>query len=221
MDQQQQESLKKRKRQALETKERIFSAAISLFEEKGFENIQIEDIARRAQVSMGLFYKYFANKADVLTEAYLSQVNQEYQEIYDRYLLHTRGFDKIMLFTRHIASMHVNDRRKCDLRCHYANFLMHTQRSVLVTSGKRVLNLVLQEGLAEAREDGLLPAGANIRDASAHLAIILRGAVFEYLLHEDNDTAYDLTKDAQQLVSVYLNGMRAGGAAAGPSDQNK
>ena len=58
------QTVKKRKLQAIETKQKIFEATMELAEEKGIENVQIEDISRKANVSMGLFYKYFALKAE-------------------------------------------------------------------------------------------------------------------------------------------------------------
>ena len=54
-------AVKKRKQQALETKQKIFQATMELIDENGVENVQIEDISRKANVSVGLFYKYFAN----------------------------------------------------------------------------------------------------------------------------------------------------------------
>ena len=40
-------------------------AAQSLFEEKGFENTSVDDIAARVGVAKGLFYYYFGSKEEL------------------------------------------------------------------------------------------------------------------------------------------------------------
>src|SRR6516225_12121167 len=44
----------------------ILSAASRAFAEKGYETTSITEIARAADVSDGLIYKYFSNKRDLL-----------------------------------------------------------------------------------------------------------------------------------------------------------
>ncbi len=59
-----------RQKQAEETKNRIYRAAIELLEHKGFENITIAEISRKADVSVGAFYLYFSSKKDILSEVF-------------------------------------------------------------------------------------------------------------------------------------------------------
>lgn len=51
---------------AMETKQKIMTAAKSLISEKGFEHISIDEIAKKAGVSTGSFYTYFKRKEDVV-----------------------------------------------------------------------------------------------------------------------------------------------------------
>jgi TetR/AcrR family fatty acid metabolism transcriptional regulator len=60
----------KRKQQAIETKKRIFDAAIKLINKKGFENISISEICKSAKCSVGSFYHYFESKDDLIMSAY-------------------------------------------------------------------------------------------------------------------------------------------------------
>ena len=43
----------------------LLAAALDLFVERGYASTRLEDVARRAGVSKGTLYLYFANKADV------------------------------------------------------------------------------------------------------------------------------------------------------------
>jgi AcrR family transcriptional regulator len=51
------------------TRERLFSQAMRLFEERGYEAVSIDDIVRHARVARGTFYFHFPRKDDVLLEA--------------------------------------------------------------------------------------------------------------------------------------------------------
>ncbi|MGG7618081.1 TetR/AcrR family transcriptional regulator [Bacillus coreaensis] len=47
-------------------REQILSVALSLFFKKGYKNTKISDIAEAANISKGLVYRYFENKAEIL-----------------------------------------------------------------------------------------------------------------------------------------------------------
>ena len=57
-----------RARQRAEARSRLLRAAKEVFEEKGFLEVRVADIAGRAGVSHGLFYHYFDSKQDVFRE---------------------------------------------------------------------------------------------------------------------------------------------------------
>jgi AcrR family transcriptional regulator len=48
-----------------ETVRKLLAAGLAEFEEKGMQTARVEDIVRRAQMSHGTFYLYFANKDDL------------------------------------------------------------------------------------------------------------------------------------------------------------
>ena len=52
----------RRERNKQRTKERIYTAALELFAEKGFDHTSIEEITERADVARGTFFTHFQNK---------------------------------------------------------------------------------------------------------------------------------------------------------------
>jgi len=66
-----------RERQKADRTRRILEAAASLFRDLGYDAARIEDIAERAQVSVGTFYNYYQNKGDIL----LATVGMEVEEV--------------------------------------------------------------------------------------------------------------------------------------------
>jgi AcrR family transcriptional regulator len=52
-------------RQGRETVRKLIEAALAEFDEKGFQEVRVDDVVRRAKTSHGTFYLYFANKDDL------------------------------------------------------------------------------------------------------------------------------------------------------------
>ncbi len=57
-----------REKKKSERKDRIFSAAVDLFNEKGFSNTSMQDIAENSNLAVGTLYNYFPSKNDLLLE---------------------------------------------------------------------------------------------------------------------------------------------------------
>jgi AcrR family transcriptional regulator len=56
----------RRERRRIETRERIYRAALDLFAERGFMETTVEDITEAADVGKGTFFNYFPTKEHVL-----------------------------------------------------------------------------------------------------------------------------------------------------------
>ncbi len=56
---------------AASTRQRILDTALRLFATKGYEGTSMRDIAAAAECSLGLAYRYFASKEDMVLELYL------------------------------------------------------------------------------------------------------------------------------------------------------
>ena len=91
------EKLTTRQIQALTTKNKIYKIAIELMEKNGYENIKIEDICKKAKVSVGSFYNYFKSKSDILNEIFKRADNYFESEVIDN-LKSINSLDKIIEF---------------------------------------------------------------------------------------------------------------------------
>ncbi len=200
-----QQTVKKRKLQAIETKQKIFDATMELVKEKGVDYVQIEDISRKANVSMGLFYKYFANKSDVITEAINQESDRYYLDIKDLYLKELRGEEKLLCFVWYIADYHENKLDKVYLKHNYATILANPSRRESITKEERPIYTILAECLEEMIAEGCLARNISVEMTARHLTMLVRGTIFEYLL---NDEAFDIIGTSKHLVETYLNGLK-------------
>lgn len=65
-----------RSRKGAQTRARLLSAAKEIFEENGFLDARISDIAERAGLSHGSFYHYFESKEEIFREVAAAVVDQ-------------------------------------------------------------------------------------------------------------------------------------------------
>lgn len=61
------EATGRRERNKQRVKERLYTAAITLISEQGYEQTSIDEIAERADVARGTFFNYFQRKEDLIT----------------------------------------------------------------------------------------------------------------------------------------------------------
>lgn len=59
-----------RQEQALRSRQKIMDTAMLLIEEKGYANVTIKDICEKSGLSIGTFYHYFSNIAEILFTFY-------------------------------------------------------------------------------------------------------------------------------------------------------
>lgn len=73
-----------RERKKRQTRERLISAALSLFRERGYEGATVEAISERAEVSVTTFFRYFESKEDVFLEGHREIIDRVESAIRER-----------------------------------------------------------------------------------------------------------------------------------------
>ena len=73
---------------ARQSYEALVSAARQIFSERGYDGAQTPDIAAIAGVSVGTFYRYFADKREVLLEVFRRDMAHAYQEVMGHLVAH-------------------------------------------------------------------------------------------------------------------------------------
>ena len=62
------QTLSRRERKKLETRQALLEAAAALFHEQGYDETTVEAITEQADVAKGTFFNYFPSKEDLLGE---------------------------------------------------------------------------------------------------------------------------------------------------------
>ncbi len=76
-------TLTNRQRNALDTKQKIYNAALAVIQKKGYANVCIGDITEAAGVAKGSFYTHFDSKESILLHTY-DQLDPVYLHAYNQ-----------------------------------------------------------------------------------------------------------------------------------------
>ncbi|MBU2252071.1 MAG: TetR/AcrR family transcriptional regulator, partial [Proteobacteria bacterium] len=73
----------RRKRERENRKNAILKAARKLFFEKGFRQVTVENIARKAEFSKGSIYLYFNSKEEIYSQILLNDIDKFHDSVAD------------------------------------------------------------------------------------------------------------------------------------------
>lgn len=176
--------------QAQKTKRRIYNAAVDLFSKQGFDNTTIEDISRKAEVSVGAFYHYYSSKTEIYTELY-KKIDAYYENTVTKQLVEEDFYDNIILYFKHYAE-YINARGVDTVKQ-----LFNTQ-NVLFLDKSRYKYQLLAEVLKRGEEKNLLTNDMRIDEIEEFLMVVSRGTVYDWLLHNGD---YDLEGKMVKYIS--------------------
>lgn len=186
-----------RQLQAQKTKRKIYNSAVDLFKKHGFDNTTIEDISRKAGVSVGAFYHYYPSKADIYSELY-QKIDEFYENNADEIMFEEDFYDDIILFFRHYANY--NSARGTDA----VKQLFNTQ-SVLFLDKKRYMYRLLADIIKKGEDKNQLTKEMDISEIEEFLLVIARGVIYDWLLHEgDYDLEDRMVKYISEMKHVFV-----------------
>jgi len=192
----QRKKLTGRQAQAIKTRNKIYNIAFDLMEKKGFGNITIEEISRKAGVSVGAFYHYFRSKNDILVEIY-HRADEYFEENVANKLESDRATDRIVEYFIHYA------RYSSRTGIEFSKHLYNTDNKFFIQKDRFMLK-VLEDILTDGQGSGEIRTDMDASEIADELFIFVRGIMFDWCLY---DGAYDLesrmASAVRRLAPVY------------------
>jgi TetR/AcrR family transcriptional regulator, fatty acid metabolism regulator protein len=202
----------KRKQRAVESRSRIYEAAIAVIVEKGFEAASIKDIVARAGVSVGAFYHHFASKDAILEENFrLADERFTHFATRSRQKFHADDGDAGWLELEGATAAE----RIVDYLGRYGRFVetitgldlslrIYTPRNKLLVKKGRPMQTVLATIIAEAMASGELRTDLGAEKASEWLFIGARGVALHWCL---KDGSFNLETAMRDYARRALKGI--------------
>jgi len=183
-----------RQTQAMKTKSKIYRTAFDLMEKKGYDNITIEEISKKAGVSVGAFYHYFKSKNDILYEIF-HRADDYFRENEAQIKMVPGASGRIAEFFKYYA------RYSILTGLEFTKHLYNTEIKFFTVKDRYMLDL-LRNIIEEGRQSGEIDRVMSTDELCDFLFITARGIVFDWCLYDGN---YDL----EAKTSAIFNRMAA------------
>lgn len=190
-----------RKRQAIEMRAKIQSAALTLFNREGFENVSVEEIAQTVGCSVGNIYHYFKSK-DELAIQVTQMVDEAYTALEEEYLAdrETSGREKLLDFVGRSLEISASDEM---LYKAFIHGLRYPEQAVLQKNDKRVYYRLLRELVDLCQEEGSIHPSYDPDCLVEDLVVLHRGTLFEWRIYQEG---FDIANQGRRMADALLRG---------------
>jgi AcrR family transcriptional regulator len=190
-----------RERKKLETKQRILSVAVGLFQEQGFDNTSFDEVAQDANVSRATVFNYFPSKRDLLRGIAAEEL-EKLQEVAGGELGNVQeAVTKIRLVMRQLVADTLP----------YLNVTRYVIISSMLNPSPQAptalgLGDILHRLVVEAQERGEIQCALNPVDVVHAISGAYLAVFFEQASHSRMDTwSEDL--DVARIVDLLFEGI--------------
>ncbi len=186
------------------TKGKIVSAAWKLFYEQGYENTTVEDIIFESGTSKGSFYHYFSGKDALLGT--LSMIFDEKYELLKSQLSPEANVIDTLIFLNHELFTMIDNSISFELlsRLLSSQIITHGEKHLL--DKNRTYFRLLTQIVRDGQQRGQLRSDMTVNEIIRGYAMFERALMYDWCLTSGE---YSLTKYAEQMMPMFLNGFRA------------
>lgn len=191
--------LSKRKLQARETRKRILESALSLFREKGFDQVSIDEITSAAGVSKGSFYTYFQTKSDIIIEEF-RLIDDYYQKKESAIMRSPEAVSRLIAFTKYqLDYIHKNLGFRT-LSILYINQMSAFYDQKILANRERTLVRLVSKIIADGQASGHIRQGDPI-ELAEWMNRCMRGFFLDWAISKG---ALDIKKDGMRFFSEFV-----------------
>lgn len=186
--------LTNRDKQAHATKNKIYQIGIKLIQKYGLDGVNVTQIAKASDVSVGTFYHYYKSKLDLFMDLY--RIGDDY---FERELIHTLTElpypQCIYAFFEEYADMAERNGVKLTQK-------MYIPENSLFITRTNGMHAVLTSLIEKAQQSNLCNTKKSPQELENELFLIARGVIFDWALHEGS---YDLKGKMREMLGVYVS----------------
>lgn len=194
-------NLNNRKIQANKTKNEIFNIATSLIKEKGYHNVTVSEICKKANVAKGTFYHHFSAKEDIIVETY-KETDVYFKDVVENKITTDDSIEQIKEFIRY--QVIYAETSNFD----YVKEVYKSQidsGNTFFISTKRPIFKLLKNFVKKAQNEKKLTKEKSAKYITKFLLRFSRGMIYDWCLH---DGEYNLQKETikhlEEILKIFL-----------------
>ncbi|MGB9685782.1 MAG: TetR/AcrR family transcriptional regulator [Rectinema subterraneum] len=191
--------LSKRKLQARETRKRILESALSLFREKGFDQVSIDEITSAAGVSKGSFYTYFQTKSDIIIEEF-RLIDDYYQKKESAIMRSPDAASRLIAFTKFQLDYIRKNLGFRTLSILYINQMSVFYDQKILANRERTLVRLVSKIIADGQASGHIRQGDPI-ELAEWMNRSMRGFFLDWAISKGS---IDIRKDGMRFFSEFV-----------------
>jgi AcrR family transcriptional regulator len=192
-------TLSKRKLQARETRKRILESALSLFREKGFDQVSIDEITSAAGVSKGSFYTYFQTKSDIIIEEF--RLIDDYYQKKESAIMHSPdAASRLIAFTKYQLDYIRKNLGFRTLSILYINQMSAFYEQKILANRERTLVRLVSKIIADGQASGHIRQGDPI-ELAEWMNRCMRGFFLDWAISKGS---LDIRKDGMRFFSEFV-----------------
>jgi AcrR family transcriptional regulator len=194
--------LTQRSRQAIETKQRIYENALTLFREKDLEDVTIAEICNAAAVSTGHFYNCFDSKEALLLASYPAFDDFVREEFSKRTFEDNISAIRSVVHEQSLVAIKIGSGLTAQIMK-----LQLRLRGKYVVENNRFYHTYMKKLVRDAAANGEFRSDIDTGEAADMILRSVRGVFFDWGVRGGT---YDLEKKVQGDLRVLLDGLAFG-----------
>jgi len=190
-------------------KDRIFSAAVALFNKKGFSNTSMQDIAAQAELAVGTLYNYFPSKNDLLLD--IMQDEMEFtirsdDSLFNVNLQNHNAKDIIKSLLRKIFSIPLLINKESMKEIFIATFSsdVHIKKGIILDIE---LMKAFQDLLERFQENNMINPEMNSYNATKIFYSVMLAQMMMYLFDPEFNNE-KLFENTDEMIDLIFQGMK-------------
>lgn len=191
--------------QSEETKLRIKNCAIQLFKEKGYNNTSINDIAEKADSSIGGFYHHFKSKEDIVFYV-IETLDDQYYDFFEKMIESEEYKNKnysdkikdIIIFVINLICSSGDE----SVRIAYSYLLKNEENVDILNNRQRKYFKIISALIGKAKEENLLIDNLTEEDLLSYITIVIRGIIIDWSIGKNS---YDVQEKSLLLINLLLS----------------
>lgn len=203
----------RRKREKENRKSAILKAARKLFFDKGFKNVTVESIAKKAELSKGSVYLYFKSKEDIYTQILLSDIDK-FHKIMANLIQEGQSSSAMLMGLANIyADFFMNDRELFRIMM---NYMLNTDHMnlpeeidhLIVKATNKTVDIIEEIFMIGVRS-GEFPPYIDLRQKRNAIWGLLNGTISLHLFTGTEERREERIRSTIHTgLNTFLRGMR-------------
>ena len=203
----------RRKREKENRKTAILKAARKLFFDRGFRNVTVESIAKKAELSKGSVYLYFQSKEDIYTQILLGDIDKFHKIITNIMKEEQNSSAMLMGLANIYTDFFINDRELFRIMM---NYMLNTDHmnlpqeidNLIVKATNKTVNII-EEIFMMGIRSGEFPPYIDLRQKRNAIWGLLNGTISLHLFTgTEKKRTERIRATIQTGLNTFLRGMR-------------